>query len=114
MFKIAAYIDGPTINPRTDKIRFAMLYDDTSPLTDITIDGVVKYKFISLAFSELKTGGTTISPEVFLQNINKFTYSNNTLSFSGGTLDNNKLDVLDDTIPLSCLRANTVVNLGRL
>jgi len=117
MIKMYVYVDGPTIPNRTDIIKFAFLYE-TALFTpgNITEDGVVVYRGGSLELTNLKAGATTISPIVFLNNINKFTYSSGgVLTFQGGSLeDNRKISNLDQSIPLSCLRANTVVSLGRL
>lgn len=115
MIKIGIYIDGPTIVGRDNVIKFAFLYDtNTFTPTNVVNAAVVIYTFVSLTLTDLLVSGSVITPEVFLNNIDKFTYSGG-LSFSGGDLtDNRKLAALDESIPLAFLRANTIVNFGRL
>ena len=117
MIKVAIYTDGPTIPDRTDVVKFAFIYDtDKVTPADISESEVVIYKVALLATGDLIASGDVISPSTFLSNIDKFTYTvGGGLVFLGGDLtDNRKISSLDESIPLSCLRANTVINFGRL
>lgn len=116
MIKMAIYTDGPQVVGRNDVVKLAYLYNDsTSTPTDIVDGTTVIYKVATLNLSALMVGGYTIEPDEFLNNMDKFTYANGTLTFIGVDLTYmRKIATLDMTIPLSCLRANTVVNLGRL
>jgi hypothetical protein len=114
MFKVTVYTDGPTVPDRDDVVKMAVLHSSSETPQDITEGSAVRYKAAALNLTDIQANGTTISPMVFFNNIGKFTYANGSLTFTGSALDGDVLTDLDGNIPLSCLRANTIVNFGRL
>jgi len=117
MLKLGIYVDGLSVPGNTTDIRAAIIYDDaTYTPANIIMDGITRYNLYSRAFNYIKdVDGNIIDPMYLLNNIDKYQYVVGEISAPTGSLDDNrKLDVLDETIPLTFMRANTVNNFGIL
>ena len=118
MLKLGIYVDGLSVPGNTTDIRAAVIYDDaTYTPANIIMDGITRYNLYSRAFNYIKDAdGNIIDPMYLLNNIDKYQYVNDgSISPPTGSLDDNmKLDELDETIPLTFIRANTVNNFGIL
>lgn len=118
MLKLGIYVDGLSIPGNTTDIRAAIIFDDsTYTPSNVIIDGTARYNLYTRGFYLIKDGdGNIIDPMYLLNNIDKFQYVNDgSISPPTGSLDDNmKLDELDETIPLTFIRANTVNNFGIL